>query len=230
MKKLYIVANWKSNKTRSEVDEWFHGFELALLQDPVIRKEVILCPSFVYLPRVKQLITEGSLPISMGALNVSSFGSGAYTGEVNAIQLKDYVQYVIIGHSERRKNFGETDDIVNQKLGQAFENNLIPILCVSNIEQVISAKLQVQSYNSKIKIIAYEPVAAIGTGNPDTPQKANEMAMAIQKELGDVPVLYGGSVTAENVHSFAIMEQLNGVLVGKASLDPHEFSSIITNA
>ncbi len=230
MKRVYIVANWKSNKTKAEIDTWFHEFDLSSLQGPVSQREAIICSSFIYIPYLQRLITEGNLSLKLGAQSVSSFGPGAYTGDVNAVQLKDYVQYVLVGHSERRKSFGDTDDIVNQKLEQVFENNLIPILCVSSIEQVISAKLQLQSYGSKAKIIAYEPISAIGTGNPDTPSNANEMAIAIKKELGNLPVLYGGSITAGNVASFTTTEQIDGVLVGKSSLDPHEFSSIIKSS
>ena len=125
---------------------------------------------------------------------------------------------------------------MNQKIEQSLEYELTPILCVSKLEQVQSSKFKVQSYSSKLKsydnsmIVAYEPLFAIGSGVPDTPENADIMAQSIKKELGEIPVLYGGSVTSDNVKSFTSMPHIDGVLVGGASLDPLEFLKIIQNA
>jgi len=139
--------------------------------------------------------------------------------------LKDFVKYVIVGHSERRKYFGETDEDVSQKIEQCLKYGLTPIACVSNLGQVS----MVSRVSSKV-ILVYEPVEHISTGGkfrPDDPEQANLMAQKIKTAVGwDVRVLYGGSVTAENARSFVSQPDISGVLVGQASLDPQEFAKI----
>ena len=219
MKKFFIIANWKSNKTESEAKDWI--LKVSGLRDQDLsNKEIILCPSLVHLPVVKEFAEEQMLPIKLGAQNISSFKEGAYTGEVSAKQVKEFANFVIIGHSERRNNFGENDEILFKKFKLAKENGLAFIFCVQGKETKIP---------ENVDIIAYEPINAIGTGNPDTPENAENVA-AYFKANSKVPaVLYGGSVIASNVNSFSQMPSIDGVLVGKASLDPEEFYAIIQN-
>lgn len=238
MKKLFIVANWKSNKTIKDTEKWLHDFneELKRKQLSFESKEIIIAPSFTLLEHAKYCLTNLKLTVKLSAQTISPFEEGAYTGEVSARQIKEFGDYVIVGHSERRKNFGEDDEMVNQKLDQTLKQELTPILCISNLQEVQKSKVKSQNHNSKLKsydnsmIVAYEPLFAIGSGTPDTPENANEFAKSIKKELGEIPVLYGGSVTSDNVKSFTCMPHIDGVLVGGASLDPLEFLKIIKNA
>jgi triosephosphate isomerase len=225
MKTLFIVANWKSNKTESESNSWLQGLKIKDLR--LTNKEIIICPSFTAFPILKSLIISHKSSIKLGAQNVSPFDEGAYTGEISAKQIKELAGYVIVGHSERRRNFGEDENMINQKIEQSLKHELIPILCVSDIKQVHNSKFMIHNSNC---IIAYEPLSAIGTGYPDTPENADSIALKIKKELGESPVLYGGSVTSKNVKDFTSMPNIDGVLVGGASLDPLEFLKIIKNA
>lgn len=221
MKKLFIIANWKSNKTIPETEEWFQTFNNLQLTINREEKEVIICVPFTLLFHVKDLIVKSQLPIVIGAQDISQFGQGAYTGEENVNQVKEFADYVIIGHSERRKNLFETNEIVSQKAQKAIEGNLKPILCVQGTDTPIP---------SGIEIAAYEPISAIGTGNPDTPEDAENVARIIKEKTGVKYVLYGGSVTGENVTGFTRMSSIDGVLVGGASLDAEKFMQIIKNA
>lgn len=214
MKKSFIVANWKSNKTSAEAKVWLE--ELRVSEGNTI----ILCPAFTLLSDSKSYIIDHNLPVKLGSQDISPFEAGAYTGEVNGLQIKDYAEYVLIGHSERRTHFTETDDLVREKSKRALEAGLVPILCVQDVSVVPEG----------VKIVAYEPVFAIGTGNPDTPENADKVAREIKEKNSHVKqVLYGGSVTSGNIKSFVEMESINGVLVGKASLDAQEFSLIVNN-
>lgn len=226
MKRNIIVANWKSNKTESEAKIWLDGFNIG--GQEFAGKEVIICPSFTLLPMVSSEVKSQKLGIKVGAQNISRFGGGAYTGEVSAKQVREFADFVIIGHSERRKNFAENEEIINEKIAQAIENKLTPIICVSSLEQAKAIKEVVE--NNFPFIVAYEPLFAIGTGVADTPENADKMATNIKNVLGRTPVLYGGSVISGNVNSFTSMSGIDGVLVGKASLDPLEFAEIIKNA
>lgn len=220
MKKLYIAANWKANKTWEEVSAWVKTF-LETYQK-VADLEIILCPSFIYLSQVKQLINMYKAACVLGAQDISPFPKGAYTGEVTGEQIKEYADFVIIGHSERRGHVGETDDLLEKKVAKAIEYNLTPIFCAQDENTPIP---------DSVSIIAYEPVSAIGTGNADTPENANKVAKEIKEKKPNAKyLLYGGSVTKENVGSFITQGHIDGVLVGKASLDPLEFCSIIHNA
>ncbi len=224
MKKLFIIANWKSNKTILEAGEWLQTLNDLQLTINKEEKRVIVCPPFTLLPFVKQSIVKGQLLIAVGAQNISPFDEGAYTGEISGKQVKEFADYVIIGHSERRKYFGENDQIINQKIEMATKYNLIPIICISDPAQINNLKIE------KGAIIAYEPLFAIGSGNADTPENASLVGEKIKKISGGIDVLYGGSVTSQNVNSFTSEANINGVLVGGASLDAQEFSSIIKNA
>ena len=222
MNKVFIVANLKSYKTENESKEWLEN--LKKIKDIGVsleNKEIIVCPPFQLLLMFKTYILENNLPVSIGAQDVSPFDEGAYTGEVNAKQVKDFADYVLIGHSERRKNFGETDDVLSKKTVLALKYELTPIYLIQNKDTVVSQGIQ---------IIAYEPIFAIGSGNPDTPENANEIAGFLKSKNSDYKLLYGGSVSSQNVNSFTSLSNISGVLVGSASLDALEFIKIIENA
>lgn len=220
MKNLYIVANWKANMTQIEANNWLS--ELQIKNYNLSNKEIIICPPYHLLYPVHQQVMQMQLPLSLGSQDVSQYGRGAYTGEQPASLLSEYIKFCIVGHSERREKFHETDTIIAEKASLASASNLLPILCVQGADT---------SVPKNVKFVAYEPVFAIGSGTSDTPENAEIVAKEVRGKDKDIMyVLYGGSVTAENVASFTKMEHINGVLVGKASLDPQEFSAIIQNA
>lgn len=202
--------------------EWFAKVHsLGITPGSTLGKEVIICPSFPLLSVCKSLIANYDLPFALGSQDVSAFPEGAYTGAVNARQVKEFASYVIVGHSERRQNFGEDDAVIERKVAKAIEHQLTPIFCVQNETIPIPAGAT---------IVTYEPIFAIGTGKPDTPENANIIAAMIKKNKSVTHVLYGGSVSPNNVGQFMGMEYLNGVLVGTASLDPATFLQIVTHA
>ncbi len=218
MKNLFIVANWKSNKSTQEAQKWLEEFNAS--SEKFHEKKVIVCPPFMLLPTMNYFIKTGAIGVTLGAQDISPFGEGAYTGEVNGKQVKEFADYVLIGHSERRKYFYEDEKMIEKKVQMALQNNLIPILCVQDDKGKIP---------QGVTIVAYEPLSAIGTGNADDSENANRMAGKV-KTNGVQTVIYGGSVTAENVHSFTSMSDIDGVLSGGASLDVQEFTQIIRNA
>lgn len=223
MKKLFIIANWKSNKTIQEAEKWIHSFKEELDRSPLdlSGKEIIICPSFSVLEHTRYCSKNLNLPIKLGAQNISPFEAGAYTGEVNGLQIKEFADYAIVGHSERRSNFNETSEIIFKKADVARRYGIVPIFCVQD---------ETTQIPDKISIVAYEPPSAIGTGNSDTPENAGKIAEKIKRENKAQFVLYGGSVTSENVKSFSDEKSIDGFLVGGASLDPLEFLQIIKNA
>ncbi len=219
MDSLFIVANLKSNKTYDEAKLWLDVFKTIdkfLLEE----KKIIICPSFTLLKVFKSFFSDNNLKVSLGAQTVSSFDEGAHTGEVNAKQIKDFADYVIIGHSEERKLLNESDETLTQKVNLSLRYELNPIYCVQGKDTFIP---------QGVSMVAYEPLFAIGSGNPDTPQNANQVASEI-KTKGEHQVLYGGSITNENVGSFTSQPNLSGVLVGGASLEAQELIKIIDNA
>lgn len=223
MKKTYIIANWKSNKTQIEAIDWLE--QVVSSKYPVAsieNKEIIVCPSFTLISEVSFFVLENSLPIKIGSQDISQFSSGAYTGAVNANQVKEFGEYAIIGHSERRRFFNETDEILEKKVILAKEAGLIPIYCVQGKDDKVPAD---------VILVAYEPVTAIGTGTPDTPENANAIASAITSKNPQVQyVLYGGSVTPDNVATFTSLSSISGVLVGGASLKSDIFFQLANNA
>jgi len=223
MKKLFIVANWKSNKTINETEKWLHDFSGEFKRNPfsLDHKEVIVSPSFTLLEHSRYCASNLNLPIELATQDISPFDEGAYTGEINAKQIREFADYVIIGHSERRKNFNESDEMLSKKVELANKYGLTPIFCVQGKETQIP---------SDSPIIAYEPIDAIGTGHPDTAENAEDIASFFKRNHGVSYVLYGGSVTSKNVKDFTQMPNIDGVLVGAASLDAKEFYEIIQNA
>lgn len=209
----FIAANFKVNKDGPEVDAWFRQFGEAHVDFP---GTIVVCPSMAFISQSSRLIEDLELPLKLGSQDVSQFGLGAHTGEVAAAQIKNLVEFAIIGHSERRAN-GETDETISKKVEQALEAGITPIFCVQNQDTPIP---------EGVKIIAYEPVFAIGTGIADTPENAGAVAQSI-KAKGDYVVLYGGSVNPQNVAGFLNHGSIDGVLVGGASLDVPSFLGII---
>lgn len=219
-KNIWIIANWKSNKNIAEALDWIEQV------GPEISKrdglKVIVCPTFVCLEEVKKAILVGGYPLIVGSQDLSPFDDGQYTGEETARILKDIVDLSILGHSERRQNFGETDEMVKDKVIQARQYNIEPLVCVQNENTPVP---------EGVKLVAYEPVFAIGTGNPDTPDNANSTALTLKEKYGlpagGLEVLYGGSVTSENAGAFLKQTNISGLLIGKASLEAEEFIKIV---
>lgn len=238
MEKTLIVANWKENLTAPQATRWLEVLsskfppsgQAGAVQNSKL--EVVICPAFVLIPALKHQVSSIKHRVYLGAQDVSKFEEGQYTGEVSAKMLKDFVDYVIVGHSERRRYFGETDEDVATKSILALKYGLVPIVCVSNVEEARNWKLEAGEEAGNLKldsvIFAYEPLFAVGTGTPDTPENANDFAKKVKTEVGqDVRVLYGGSVNAKNAKSFVSQPDIGGVLVGQASLDAGEFAEIV---
>ena len=223
-KPIYIIGNWKSNKTLSEAHAWFYEFSQLQEAQPLeltSQTHIVLCPPIVYVPSLHQSLLVTPLPLSLGSQDVSGYGSGAYTGEINTGMISDMVKYALVGHSERRKYFQESETLLAQKINQAKEAGITPVYCVQdeNMEIPVTCTL-----------VAYEPVWAIGTGKPDTPENADRVAGLIKATHPTVSVIYGGSVTADNVASYISMSHISGVLPGGASLSAASFFRMIQNA
>jgi triosephosphate isomerase len=220
MKKIYIVANWKSNNSESEARKWLQECQIFSDKFQMANKEVVICPSFTLLKLCKQKIEESKLDLQLGAQDVSPFPLGAYTGEIAAAQLKELVRYIIIGHSERRRYFHEDEAMLINKVEMALEQEITPIFCISDAYDSIP---------KGVEIVAYEPVFAIGTGEPDTPKHAEEVAHTIKERNATVQVvLYGGSVDKGNIKNFIQEEHIDGVLVGSASLSADSFLQLVS--
>lgn len=216
MKSLFIAGNWKSNKVTSEAEAWIHAFN-ATSENITIA----ICAPFTLLPGLKALVEASGKPLVLAAQNISPFGEGAYTGEITGKQIKEFADWVIVGHSERRKHFGETDEMLAQKVLQAKSAGLKVIYCVPNEHTAVPPG---------VEVVAYEPVWAIGTGKTDTPENANTVITAIKAKTQAAIVIYGGSVTADNVASFIAQPAIDGVLPGGASLNAEQFAALITKA
>lgn len=242
-----IAGNWKMHKTVAEALELVRELRRGLVE--VEGVEVVLCPAFVALAPVAELLKPTK--IGLGAQNMFWEDQGAYTGEVSPLMLKDLVQYVILGHSERRQYFGETDEGVNRKVKAALKHGLKPIICVGeNLEeneagrthevverQLRAALRDISAEQARALVIAYEPVWAIGTGKPATGAGANAViGLTIRGLLADlygeevaqtVRVQYGGSVNPQNIAEFVIQPDIDGALVGGASLKAPDFIAIV---
>jgi triosephosphate isomerase len=240
-RRIYVVANWKMNKMIAETAEFFQ--ELKGSEDV----SVVVCPPSQLLYPAHLLIKQLKRPVSLGAQNVHYAEKGAFTGEVSAAMLKDVgCEYVIIGHSERRQYAGEDNEMVRNKTSQAIETGLVPIICVGETleqknlgqtEQVLRTQLLggLKDIDLSDFIIAYEPVWAIGTGQSATAEQAQQTHSFIRSVLRDVngdkadaiSILYGGSVSEKNAAEFSRMADIDGVLVGGASLNAQTFTKII---
>lgn len=245
-RKILIAGNWKMNKTATEAVE---------LAKPIIEAignqndiDVLMCPPFTSISAVSELI--GNSTVRVGAQNMSDKASGAYTGEISAAMLRDLqVSYVILGHSERRSYYGETDAFINRKVLACLENNLKPVLCVGEtleereagkVEEVIKTQLvgglaNVPADKAESVVIAYEPVWAIGTGKTATPEQAQDVHAFIRKELigllgqvgNAIRILYGGSMKPANADELLAKPDIDGGLIGGAALVAKDFLALI---
>ena len=239
-----IAGNWKMNTTVSEAEQLVNEIRQGL--GGVVGVDKVVCPPFVSLATVKELIKGSS--IRLGAQNLYFEEKGAYTGEISPLMLADLCEFVIIGHSERRQYFNETNEIVNKKLQAALKAGLKPILCVGEqleeneagkTEEVVTTQIRLSLAGIDCSgdfIIAYEPIWAIGTGKAAIGKEVNKTASLIRRTIAqlysneiarEVRILYGGSVTADNIAEFMEQIEIDGALVGGASLKPDQFVSII---
>jgi len=230
--KPIIVANWKANKNIQETADWVNQTKTHLEEAKNV--EVVVCPPFTSIPTITGLLTDSI--VKVGAQNVSDKPEGAFTGEVTAKMLKGLVTHCIIGHSERRRYYNENEEQVGQKIENLVAEGIIPILCISDLLQMDNYLKAHQSFkeNAKKIIFVYEPPSAISGGgayHPETPQEASLNAAKIGEKIGEeVCTLYGGSVSENDVDQFLAEQNINGVLVGKASLSSETFISLVQKA
>jgi len=236
--KNFIIANWKMNPTSlGEAKALFNSVEEGVGKiDP--EAEVGICAPFIYLPDLN-----GRDLIKIGAQNSFWEEKGPYTGEISPKMIKDLgCEYVILGHSERRRYFRESEEEINRKIKEALEFNLVPILCIGETKREKEEGRTKEVLRKEIKedlegvtkenlILAYEPIWAIGSGNPCDPEQASETYDFIRKEFenspfSDIPILYGGSADSQNITSY-LEVNYQGVLVGGASLKPKEFVEMV---
>ncbi|AKJ63830.1 triose-phosphate isomerase [Kiritimatiella glycovorans] len=250
MRKMIVAGNWKMNKTVAEAADLVDALKIDLAECQEV--EVVVCPPFTALKPVSDRISETQ--IALGAQNMYWEREGAYTGEVSPAMLKEfYCRYVILGHSERRAYFGETDESVNRKLKAALENNLRPIMCVGETleqrdadetadvvtRQVRQGLADVDPDDLRRVVIAYEPVWAIGTGRTASAEQAQEVHALIRTLLVEksndtvaqsVRIQYGGSVKPNNAAELFACEDIDGGLIGGAALDARSFTDIVKAA
>lgn len=258
MKKPLIVANWKMNMTVVKAVSFVHRFR-DLVQ--ISNATVLLCAPFTALSSLRYEINKGTAgfsvqlkhPLFLGAQNIFYLPEGAYTGEISPAMIKELADYVLVGHSERRHMFHETDEDAHNKLVAAYSVGLTPILCVGNfvgvkegivshfvekdLEQQLKNCLTGVRFDAKQKlIIAYEPSHAIGTGAALDPQRVNHICYFIRRQLdqmfgaavaAETKLLYGGSVTSKNARDYIQHKEIDGLLIGGASLDVEEFARIV---
>ncbi|MFZ2682330.1 MAG: triose-phosphate isomerase [Patescibacteria group bacterium] len=246
----YVIANWKMNLSVRESVALVRGV-LLTLQGREHFPRIVLCPSATALSEVHKLVTRTHL--ELGAQNAGPERAGAMTGEVGLAQLEDVgCSYAIIGHSERRLQFNESDEVVRQRLTAVLASQLTPVLCVGEsrevreagqaeafvLKQLKSALVGQHIARDKRVVVAYEPIWAIGAGQPATPAEAIAMHATIRQYLqaefglsGDkVAILYGGSIDGENAHQFLRESEIDGVLVGGASIKATEFAKVLAVA
>ena len=250
MRKPVIAGNWKMNKTISESIELVNGLKRELVD--IDEVEIVVCPVYTALSDTADLLVDSN--ISLGAQNVYWEASGAFTGEISSLMLKDVgCKYAIVGHSERRKYFNETDESVNKRIKSAQKSGLTPIFCVGEtleereenktmdvVKRQLAGGLEGLEKDGLLNlIIAYEPVWAIGTGKTATPEQAQEIHNFIRSWLVDncsdevaesLRILYGGSVKATNIKELMQKDDIDGALVGGASLDSSSFVGIVKNS
>ncbi|MGE5659813.1 MAG: triose-phosphate isomerase [Actinomycetota bacterium] len=238
MRKIVIAGNWKMYKTQAEALEFLQGF-MSLLNETPEEREVVLCVPFTALTVLSKNL-HGSR-VRLGAQNVHWEESGAYTGEISGPMLTELgVRYVVVGHSERRQYFGETDETVNKRLQAAQKFGLIPILCVGETKQqrdageteaLIFSQLETDliGVDQQNLVIAYEPIWAIGTGDTCEAGEANRVIGLIRSKLTNpnVPIQYGGSVKPDNIDEIMAQPEIDGALVGGASLTAPSFARIV---
>ena len=246
-----IAGNWKMHRDHLEAIQLVQKLAYHLREEDYEGQEVVVCPPFVALRSVQTLLQSDKLPIRLGAQNCHSADEGAFTGEISATMLARLdVTYVIVGHSERRELFGETDEIVNAKIAAVQRHKLRPILCVGEVLEQREAGQAVDVVVSQLRgslagiriedpaelVVAYEPVWAIGTGRTATPQDAQDLCAAIRTELASlygeetaagIRIQYGGSVKPGNIRELMAQPDVDGALVGGASLSSEDFALIV---
>ena len=245
-----IAGNWKMNQSHTDAISLVRTLSYELRERDYDRVEVVVCPPFTALRSVQLVLEEEHIPIALGAQNLHWETDGAFTGEVSGPMLKAlHCTYVIVGHSERRKYFGEADETVNRKAKAAFEHGLTPIVCVGEtldeheagataevVERQVRGGLDGLTAEQLVSLVlAYEPVWAIGTGRAASPEDANETIGVIRKVLADIDadaadairIQYGGSVSPGNIAQLMEQREIDGALVGGASLDPKSFAMIV---
>lgn len=244
MGRPFLAGNWKMNTTVHQA-----GFLAAAIRnnlEDIAGVEVVLCPPFVSLSEVASVVKGSN--IRVGAQNMHYEDKGAFTGETSPLMLEGLCKYVILGHSERRRDFGETDDLVSLKANKALSYNLRPIICVGEgleerkegrAEEVVSRSLAgslAGIESARGIVVAYEPIWAIGTGEAATGGQAQEMCRLIRRQLADlfgegmaerISVLYGGSVSPDNIEEFVSQWDIDGALVGGASMSSDQFVEIV---
>lgn len=249
MRRPFIAGNWKMNMTHLEAIKFLQ--DLGYSYENKTGCEVAVCPPSTALRSVKVIIEDDSMDIRLGAQNMHFEKSGAYTGEVSPDMLKALdVEYIIIGHSERRQYFAETDEIVNKKVRAAIENGLKPIMCIGEsleiredgkavefvLGQLVNCLKGISSKEIEEFTIAYEPIWAIGTGRIATSEDANDMCATIRQKLASlysqevadkIRIQYGGSVKPSNISELMGMSDIDGALVGGASLKVDDFIALI---
>ncbi|MDI6591387.1 MAG: triose-phosphate isomerase [Patescibacteria group bacterium] len=251
MRKPLVVANWKMNpSTLAKAKKLFNSIKEGIRK--VRNVEIVICPPFLYLPQLVEFLYRcRKSQLNLGAQDCFWKEKGAFTGEISPLMLKNIgCQYVIIGHSERRRHFNETDEMINKKIKAALKAKLKPIFCVGETgeerEREETSKIlksQIENGLNKISkkeikniVIAYEPVWAIGTGKPCDPDEAMRMSLLIRKIIAQIysrsisealPTLYGGSVDSKNAAKYIKEARMNGLLVGGASLSSKEFIKIL---
>ena len=252
MRKKLIAGNWKMNLTANEARAVIAALRKDIDRDAAVLskdREVMVAPVSIAIPAVAQALAGSS--IALGAQNLHFEDKGAFTGEVSAPMLKQFgVTYAIIGHSERRHVFGEDDTLINKKVGAAIRHGLVPILCIGEtldehsagktldvvVHQAQAGFAGVSKESAAKVAVAYEPVWAIGTGKTATPEHAQMVQGSIREVLSDlweretadkIRILYGGSVTPENVDSLLAKPDIDGALVGGASLKADSFARIV---
>ena len=251
MRKKIIAANWKMNMSLLETEDFWKVFDLEVGETP--SPEIVIAPPFTALQKLGDL-TSNSQKVKLGAQNMYFEAAGAFTGEINAAMLRElFVRYVILGHSERRQLFGETDALINKKVKATLKSEMRVILCVGETleerdagkeNEVIETQLRgslegIEAEAFEDIVIAYEPVWAIGTGRTASPQQAQDCHAAVRKVLAElagqemaqkVRIQYGGSVKPANAKELLSQEDIDGALVGGASLDPRSFAEIVKAA
>lgn len=239
MNKKFIVANWKSNFQKKDIKNWLNIVGPESKNCPAFL-DIVVAPSFIHLEYIKQEITKNNYSLKLCGQNVSPYLDGAFTGEVSAKQLYEYVNFVIIGHSERRKHFRENNELITQKVLRTLDYNLIPIVCISDTDfenQLSTVINNLDNKQSQKVIFMYEPPSAIsiqvgpiGQGKASSLDEVTRMALEINKKAPGSLVFYGGSIKADNITQFLKQSEIAGVVIGSASLNPAEFVKIIRYA
>lgn len=231
--KKYIIANWKSNKNPKEAILWLDEVHQNFPLNSIDKLECSVCVPYIDIPYMYKKIKENN-KIKLGAQNISAFGDGPYTGEISGRLIEGLVSYVLVGHSERRKNYNENDQIVAEKTIRALESGITPIVCISEEVEIANwngfIDNKIDPNKKKAIIFAFEPLNAIGTGNAEDPLAANEFINGMKQKYSIEVMVYGGSVDQNNINLFLNQPSVSGILIGSASLSAEKFLKVIENA